>query len=53
MEIASRGEVHDERLWMPIAEATGARGNTTCLVGTPEQVADAMLEYYSSAWTRS
>jgi alkanesulfonate monooxygenase len=46
MEIASRGEVHDERLWMPIAEATGARGNTTCLVGTPEQVAEAMLKYY-------
>ena len=46
MEIASRGEIHDERLWMPIAEATGARGNTTCLVGTPEQVAEAMLKYY-------
>lgn len=46
MEIASRGAVHDERLWMPIAEATGARGNTTCLVGTPEQVADAILKYY-------
>lgn len=46
MEIASRGEVHDERLWMPIAEAAGARGNTTCLVGTPEQVAEAMLKYY-------
>jgi alkanesulfonate monooxygenase len=46
MEIAARGEVHDERLWMPIAEATGARGNTTCLVGTPEQVAEAILKYY-------
>jgi alkanesulfonate monooxygenase len=38
--------VHDERLWTPIAEATGGRGNTTCLVGTPEQVAEAMLRYY-------
>jgi alkanesulfonate monooxygenase len=46
MAIASRGEIHDERLWMPIAEATGARGNTTCLVGTPEQVAEALLKYY-------
>jgi alkanesulfonate monooxygenase len=44
--IAARGEVHDERLWTPIAEATGGRGNTTCLVGTPEQVAEAMLRYY-------
>ena len=40
------GETHDERLWMPIAEATGAMGNTSCLVGTPEQVARALLEYY-------
>jgi alkanesulfonate monooxygenase len=39
-------DVHDERLWMPIARATGALGNTSCLVGTPEQVADAMLKYY-------
>ena len=31
---------------MPIAEATGAMGNTSCLVGTPEQVARALLEYY-------
>ena len=40
------GKTHDERLWMPIAEATGAMGNTSCLVGTPEQVARALLEYY-------
>jgi alkanesulfonate monooxygenase len=39
-------DVHDARLWMPIARATGALGNTSCLVGTPEQVADAILEYY-------
>jgi alkanesulfonate monooxygenase len=31
---------------MPIAEATGAVGNTSCLVGTAEQVAAALLEYY-------
>ena len=46
LEFAAQGEVHDERLWMPIAEATGAMGNTSCLVGTPEQVARALLEYY-------
>jgi alkanesulfonate monooxygenase len=39
-------DVHDERLWMPIARATGALGNTSCLVGTPEQVAEAILQYY-------
>jgi alkanesulfonate monooxygenase len=38
--------VLDKRLWTPVAAATGARGNTTSLVGTPEQVAEAMLEYY-------
>lgn len=46
MEIASRGEIHDERLWMPVAVVSGARGNTTCLVGTPEQVAGAIAKYY-------
>ena len=46
MGFALERDVHDERLWMPIARATGALGNTSCLVGTPEQVADAMLAYY-------
>tara|TARA_R110002096_G_scaffold20040_2_gene66840 strand:- start:637 stop:873 length:237 start_codon:yes stop_codon:yes gene_type:complete len=31
---------------MAIAEAMGARGNTSCPVGTPEQVAESCLEYY-------
>ena len=38
--------MHDERLWMGIARATGAPGNTSCLVGTPEQIASAVLRYY-------
>jgi len=46
MSFALESDVHDERLWMPIARATGALGNTSCLVGTPEQVARAILEYY-------
>jgi alkanesulfonate monooxygenase SsuD/methylene tetrahydromethanopterin reductase-like flavin-dependent oxidoreductase (luciferase family) len=29
------------------AAATGERGNTTSLVGAPEQVAEGMLEYYA------
>lgn len=43
---ATAHDVHDERLWLKIAAATGAPGNTSCLVGTAEQVADALLEYY-------
>jgi alkanesulfonate monooxygenase len=43
---AQEKDVHDERLWMGITKATGALGNTSCLVGTAEQVADAMLRYY-------
>lgn len=43
---AAQGDVHDERLWLAVAQATGAKGNTSCLVGTPEQVAEAMLRYY-------
>jgi alkanesulfonate monooxygenase len=46
MRFALERDVHDERLWMPIARATGALGNTSCLVGTPEQVAEAILKYY-------
>jgi alkanesulfonate monooxygenase len=46
MSFALEKDVHDERLWMPIARATGALGNTSCLVGTAEQVAQAILRYY-------
>ena len=46
MSFALESDIHDERLWMPIARATGALGNTSCLVGTAEQVAEAMLQYY-------
>jgi alkanesulfonate monooxygenase len=46
MRFALESDIHDERLWMPIARATGALGNTSCLVGTPEQVAQSMLRYY-------
>jgi alkanesulfonate monooxygenase len=46
MNFALESDVHDERLWMPIARATGALGNTSCLVGATEQVAQAILRYY-------
>lgn len=45
LEAARLGEVRDERLFMPLATATGAAGNSTALVGTPEQVAKALLAY--------
>lgn len=45
-EFAQQKDIHDERLWMGITKATGALGNTSCLVGTPEQVANAILKYY-------
>jgi alkanesulfonate monooxygenase len=43
---AAASEVHDTCLWMKLAEATGARGNSTALVGAPETVAKALLAYY-------
>jgi alkanesulfonate monooxygenase len=42
---AAKGELHDRALWTPLAAATGAAGNSTALVGTPETVAEALLDY--------
>jgi alkanesulfonate monooxygenase len=44
-QFAAAGEVHDKRLWTALAEATGAAGNSTALVGSYEQVAEALLAY--------
>ncbi len=46
LQAAAAAEIHDTCLWTPLAVATGAQGNSTALVGTPETVAKAMLEYY-------
>jgi alkanesulfonate monooxygenase len=43
---ASKGSRLDKRLWTAMAQLTGAKGNSTSLVGTPDQVADALLDYY-------
>jgi len=43
---AAKGNRLDKRLWTGIAALTGARGNSTSLVGTADQVADAMIDYY-------
>jgi alkanesulfonate monooxygenase len=42
---AAEGELHDRALWTPTAAATSAAGNTTALVGSPETVAQALLDY--------
>jgi alkanesulfonate monooxygenase len=46
LDLAHKGEVLDERLFMGVARATNAPGNTTAIVGTAEQVAHALLAYY-------
>jgi len=43
---AAQGTVVDKRLWTGIAALTKAAGNSTALVGTAQQVADSLLEYY-------
>jgi alkanesulfonate monooxygenase len=45
IQMSADTDVHDERLWMKVANLTGAAGNSTALVGTPGQVAEAMLKY--------
>ncbi|MDY7546540.1 LLM class flavin-dependent oxidoreductase [Glaciimonas sp. CA11.2] len=42
---AERGDRHDRCLWTAIAKEIGGRSNSTALVGTPEQVAHALLDY--------
>jgi len=44
--IADQGERYDRALWTPTAAATGGAGNSNALVGTPETVAQALLDYY-------
>ncbi|KOU24938.1 LLM class flavin-dependent oxidoreductase [Streptomyces sp. WM6368] len=46
LAIAEAGERYDRALWTPTAAATGGAGNSNALVGTPETVARALLDYY-------
>jgi alkanesulfonate monooxygenase len=46
LQTAAAGYRADKRLWTGLAAVGGAAGNSTGLVGTPEQVADALLDYY-------
>ncbi len=51
-EHAQLGDVHDERLWLGITRLTGPGGNSTAPVGTPAQVAEALLKYYDLGVTK-
>ena len=42
---AAEREVYDDRLWYGVTRLTGPGGNSTALVGTPRQVADALMAY--------
>jgi alkanesulfonate monooxygenase len=46
LAVAERGERFDRALWTVTARATGGGGNSTALVGTPETVAAALLDYW-------
>jgi len=46
LDAAKLGTRLDKRLWTGVAAVTGASGNSTGLVGTPDQVAEALLDYY-------
>jgi alkanesulfonate monooxygenase len=45
-EISHGADVQDERLWLGYTRLVGAGGTTSALVGTPRQVADALMRYY-------
>ncbi len=45
-DVATRGQVYDERLWFGVTALTGPGGNSSGHVGTAQQVADALLRYH-------
>ncbi len=51
LDVAARSEVFDRCLYTPLATATGARGNSTALVGTAETVAEALADYVDAGAT--
>lgn len=44
--LAHQRDVHDERLWFGITKLMGPQGNSSGHVGTGQQVADSLLEYW-------
>ena len=47
LQAAKKGDVLDRCLFMPLVTATGAAGNSSALVGSPETVAAALLDYHA------
>jgi alkanesulfonate monooxygenase len=45
LAVAEQGDLHDRCLWTPTTSAVGGGGNSTALVGSPETVAAAILDY--------
>jgi len=45
LSIASEGDRFDRALWTRTAAVTGGAGNSNALVGTPDTVAAAILDY--------
>ncbi|WWD18871.1 hypothetical protein CI109_103326 [Kwoniella shandongensis] len=45
LDIAKKGEVQDRALWYPTVTATGARGASTALVGSPQTIIDSIVDY--------
>lgn len=43
---AARSERHDKALWLSTATAVGATHDSTALVGTPDTIVEALLDYY-------
>lgn len=46
LALADEADVYDTCLWTATAVASGAPGNSTALVGTPDEVAEALVAYY-------
>jgi alkanesulfonate monooxygenase len=46
LDAVAKGDRLDNHLWTGIAALVGGSSNSTALVGTPEQVSDALLKYY-------
>jgi alkanesulfonate monooxygenase len=46
VDLAESGEHFDRAMWTRTAAVTGGAGNSNALVGTPEKVAEALLDYY-------
>ncbi|MDX1291915.1 MAG: LLM class flavin-dependent oxidoreductase [Hyphomonas sp.] len=51
-EIASRGDRLEKCFWNGINKLRGGQSNSGTLVGTPEQVADALMDYYDAGVTK-